>query len=104
MACYLPFRTLNPICKMVYSKRKEFAPIGSKFFPFIVDPFHKGAKAISTKLSLLKRPSQDVGGGGQGNMPIYFQGTREHWKIFKGNKETKLIFGNRKHQIFENHF
>ena len=23
----------------VYSKRKEFAPTGSKFFPFIVNPF-----------------------------------------------------------------
>ena len=26
----------------VYSKRKEFAPLGSKFFPFRVDPFEKG--------------------------------------------------------------
>ena len=27
-----------PFCKMVYSKWSEFAPKGSKFFPFIVDP------------------------------------------------------------------
>ena len=25
--------------KLVYSRRKEFAPKGSKFFPFEVDPF-----------------------------------------------------------------
>ena len=30
---------LSPLRKAVYSKRKEFAPWGSKFFPFIVDPF-----------------------------------------------------------------
>ena len=24
-----------------YSEKKEFAPIGSKFFPFRVDPFEK---------------------------------------------------------------
>ena len=29
----------NPFWKGVYSKRKEFAPNGSKFFPFRVDPF-----------------------------------------------------------------
>ena len=29
-------------CKWVHFKRKEFAPIGSKFFPFIVDPFSEG--------------------------------------------------------------
>ena len=28
--------------KGVYSKRKEFAPSGSKFFPFRIDPFQKG--------------------------------------------------------------
>ena len=28
---------------MIYSKRKEFAPYGSKFFPFRVDPFSEGA-------------------------------------------------------------
>ena len=39
MTSYMLFCTLNPICKRVYSKRKEFAPRGSKFFPFRVDPF-----------------------------------------------------------------
>ena len=34
--CYLP------IWEGVYSKRKEFAPIGSKFFPFRVDQFSGG--------------------------------------------------------------
>ena len=32
---------LPPFWKGVYSKRKEFAPKGSKFFPFRVDPFQK---------------------------------------------------------------
>ena len=31
-----------PFEKMVYSKWKEFAPTGSKFFPFKVDPFSEG--------------------------------------------------------------
>ena len=34
---------LPPFWKGVYSKRKEFAPLGSKFFPFWVDPFSEGA-------------------------------------------------------------
>ena len=29
--------------KEIYSKWKEFAPSGSKFFPFRVDPFSEGA-------------------------------------------------------------
>ena len=36
---------LPPSRKGVYSKRKEFAPIGSNFFPFKVDPFQKGLGA-----------------------------------------------------------
>ena len=28
--------------KRVYTKKKEFASLGSKFFPFIVDPFSEG--------------------------------------------------------------
>ena len=32
---------LPPFWKGVYSKRKEFAPLGSKFFPFRVGTFHK---------------------------------------------------------------
>ena len=31
-----------PSLKWVYSKRKEFAPSGSKFFPFRVDPISQG--------------------------------------------------------------
>ena len=34
---------LFPIWKRVYSKRKEFAPIGSIFFPSGVDPFWEEA-------------------------------------------------------------
>ena len=32
-----------PFWKGVYPKRKEFANIGSKFFPHRVDPFLEGA-------------------------------------------------------------
>ena len=38
----------NPFIKGVYSKRKEFAPRGSKFFPFRVDPFLEGRQTILT--------------------------------------------------------
>ena len=34
---YLFYWTSGPSLKGVYSKRKEFAPMGSKFFPFSVD-------------------------------------------------------------------
>ena len=33
---------LSSFWKGVYSKRKEFAPCGSKFFPFRVDPISEG--------------------------------------------------------------
>ena len=33
---------LHPFWKGIYYKRKEFAPIGSKFFPFRADPFSEG--------------------------------------------------------------
>ena len=36
------YYTPSPILKEVNSKRKEFAPNGSKFFPFRVDPFPEG--------------------------------------------------------------
>ena len=47
-----------PFWKEVYSKRKEFAPHGSKFFPFTIDPFSEGtgcrkANRKSQKLSYL---------------------------------------------------
>ena len=34
--------TINPILKKVLSKRKEFAPVGSKFFRISVGPFSEG--------------------------------------------------------------
>ena len=37
--------------KGVYSKRKEFAPFGSKFFPLRVDPFSEERKTILTGLT-----------------------------------------------------
>ena len=36
--------TPNPFWKGIYSKRKEFAPRGSKFFPFREDPFRRESK------------------------------------------------------------
>ena len=36
----------GPFWKGVYSRRKEFAPKGSKFFPCRVDSFQKGGKSI----------------------------------------------------------
>ena len=41
MTSYLPSCTLSPFWKEIYSKRKEFAPTGSKFFPVRVNPFSK---------------------------------------------------------------
>ena len=37
--------------KKIYSKRKEFAPLGSKFFPFRVDP--KGSKLFPFRVDSL---------------------------------------------------
>ena len=48
------FLRTDPFWKRVYSKRKEFAPKGSKFLPFIVDHFQKGVKTILKKLLVLK--------------------------------------------------
>ena len=36
----------RPLWNGVYFKRKEIAPLGSKFFPFRVDLFRKGANAL----------------------------------------------------------
>ena len=36
------FQYIQSFWKDVYSKRKEFAPNGSKFFPFRVGPFSEG--------------------------------------------------------------
>ena len=43
-----------PFWKGTYSKRKEFAPIGSKFFPFRVDPFQIGTDVQERKQELTK--------------------------------------------------
>ena len=40
-SCFL-FCTPRPFQKGVYSRRKEFAPMGSKFFPSRIDPFSEG--------------------------------------------------------------
>ena len=42
------FHNTKYLWKGVYSKRKEFASKGSKFFPFREDPFQKGDKTIFT--------------------------------------------------------
>ena len=42
------------LLKRVFSKRKEFAPKGSKFFSFRVDPFPEGSQNIFIKLPSLK--------------------------------------------------
>ena len=36
-------KLISPSWKWVYTKRKEFAPLGSKFFPLRVHPFSEGA-------------------------------------------------------------
>ena len=46
--------TTSPFWKWVYSKRKEFAPIGSKFFPFRVDLYSEGVKSVLTELHPLE--------------------------------------------------
>ena len=40
--------------KGIYSKIKEFAHIGSKFYPFCVDPFSEKAKTNLTESPPLK--------------------------------------------------
>ena len=44
MATCLSFYKFSPFCKRIYSKRKEFAPTGKKFFSFRADPFAAGDK------------------------------------------------------------
>ena len=46
--------TLSPFWKGIYTTKKEFAPFGSKFFPYRVDPFLEGNKTILTELFPLK--------------------------------------------------
>ena len=61
-------RSFTPIhfCKAVYFERKEFAPTGSKFFPFIVDLFSEGDKTILKEL-----PSLDVHPFPFNNSPLH---------------------------------
>ena len=47
--------------KGVYSKRKEFPPLGSKFFPFRVDPFSEGA--VYSKRKAISYVPQSTGRG-----------------------------------------
>ena len=55
--------------KKIYSKRKEFAPIGSKFFPFRVDLFQKGVwcavKQTGSHKSCLPCIKEGVGWAGE---------------------------------------
>ena len=44
----------NTFLQRVCFKREEFAPIGSKFFPFRVDPFPQEDKTILTELTLVE--------------------------------------------------
>ena len=46
------FCTTIPFWKGIYSKSKEFAPIGSKFFPFRKDPFSKGRLNTDDRIAL----------------------------------------------------
>ena len=48
------FLHIKPLQKGVYSKRKEFAPNGSKFFPFRVDYFSVDSKTILTEVPPIK--------------------------------------------------
>ena len=48
MTSCLPDCTATPFWKRVYSIRKEFAPVGSKFFPYRIDPFSERDKTILT--------------------------------------------------------
>ena len=63
---------LPPSWKEVYSKRKEFAPLGSTFFPFRVDHFSEGAYEQKSKQEVTKIVSlvqKGVGGKGDANLP-----------------------------------
>ena len=52
-SCLMSY-TLNSFWKGVCSKRKEFAPLGSKFFPYRVDPFiRREAKQFLKRITSL---------------------------------------------------
>ena len=52
-SCLLSCRQI-PSKKGVLSKRKEFAPMGSKFFPFRVDPFLEGRQNTFCRVATLE--------------------------------------------------
>ena len=47
------FLHIKSLLKGIYFKRKEFAPRGSKFFPFRVEPFSE-VRQKTKELSLIK--------------------------------------------------
>ena len=53
-SCFV-FLYMKPLLKRVYFKRKEFAPKGSKFFPFKVDLFSKGKQNNFDSISYMPR-------------------------------------------------
>ena len=53
---------LPPFSKAVYSKRKEIAPKGSKFFLFRVDPFQKELDVEGSMQSVTEFVCQKNGG------------------------------------------
>ena len=53
LTSYLYSCTQKSLLKRAYPKRKEFAPIGSKFFPFRVDPFSEGRQNSFQCVSVL---------------------------------------------------
>ena len=74
---YIP--QTNSLQKKVYSRRKEFAPCGSKFFAFRVDPYQKGGILISRELHPLKMFQFPL-------LPIM------NWQMFVERYRKKKIF------------
>ena len=48
---FLHFAPLKKWSGKGYSERKEFAPLGSKFFPFRLDPFSEGRQKQLNRVS-----------------------------------------------------
>ena len=65
--------------KWVYPKRKEFAPRGSKFFPYSADPFSEGYKNNIDRVVLPERIHYD-------NRPIQI-----YWKFYNQKNENFQI-------------
>ena len=68
------------LLKEVYYKRKEFAPTGSKFFPFKVDPFQralvckKAKQEVTRVVSLIKMAENLPSILSRLNRPVYTTG------------------------------